>query len=403
MNGMMSGVKRAAMHVAPTLLLLASGSLVLPAQEAKLRVKAENTLKIARTDETISIPWANVMRDLPAASPQKVRVRDESTGQEVVSQVVDENGDGTMDDLIFQASFWPKSTRTFSIEAVAAKTAAPRTYATHIEERDDVAWENDRIAFRIYGEGLSKVEDLVTSGIDVWPKSVRDLIIDKWYAKGHDDYHVDTGEGADFFEVGKTLGAGGTGLWVKDTLVRAANFKSYRIIAKGPIRAIFELQYAPVDVPGRKVAETKRFAIDAGQNLYRQESVFRVVSATGAAATARIPYAIGVVKKDGLIGSTSRANKWAWVTGWAPVHKKHGGHGYLGTAVMLDGARLTDFKETAEHYIAITDAAPGETVVHYIGAGWTDSGDFHDVMDWWGYLDTFAQRLATPVTVTVTK
>jgi pectinesterase len=39
-------------------------------------------------------------------------------------------------------------------------------------------------------------------------------------------------------------------------------------------------------------------------------------------------------------------------------------------------------------------------VSYYIGAGWTDSGDFHDVRDWWTYLDQAAQRVATPVTIT---
>jgi pectinesterase len=38
-------------------------------------------------------------------------------------------------------------------------------------------------------------------------------------------------------------------------------------------------------------------------------------------------------------------------------------------------------------------------VVHYIGAGWTASGDFRDLRDWYGYLDTFAQRLEHPLAI----
>jgi hypothetical protein len=36
-----------------------------------------------------------------------------------------------------------------------------------------------------------------------------------------------------------------------------------------------------------------------------------------------------------------------------------------------------------------------------VGAGWTDSGDFHSVEDWWRYLDRASQRLANPIVVSL--
>lgn len=382
-------------------LLLATPLLIaapINAQSAKLSVKAVNALAIERRDETIMLTWADVTKALPGVAKDKIRVRDVSTGAEYPSQAVDENGDGSIDDFVFQANFWPNETKNFVVEAIAASAVAskPRTYVYHDTPRDDIAWENDRIAFRIYGQGIWHTPDsLVSSGIDVWPKRVRDLVVDKWYKKGHDEYHVDKGEGADFFEVGSTLGAGGTAVWQNDSLNRFVNFRKWRIIAMGPVRAIFELTYDPIQAKGFTVAETKRFVVDAGANLYREESTFNVV---GAAAT---PYAVGVVKKAGLVGSSSLANPWAWVTGWAPVHQKDGGHGYLGTAVMMQKSRVTELREETKHYIAVSNAKSGEKVVHYIGAGWTDSGDFKDVLDWWGYLDKFAQRLGSPLKVTM--
>ena len=68
-----------------------------------------------------------------------------------------------------------------------------------------------------------------------------------------ESYHVDTGEGADFYDVGETLGNGGTAGWVNDTIWRADNFKEWSIIASGPIRAIFELRYDPWNVDGTQV------------------------------------------------------------------------------------------------------------------------------------------------------
>ena len=57
------------------------------------------------------------------------------------------------------------------------------------ERWDDIFWENDRIAHRIYGPAVSRPapngEGLVTSGIDVWVKSVRVPFMGKQLAAGH--------------------------------------------------------------------------------------------------------------------------------------------------------------------------------------------------------------------------
>jgi pectinesterase len=234
-----------------------------------------------------------------------------------------------------------------------------------------------------------------SSGIDVWPKSVHALVVEKWYTKGHDAYHVDTGEGADFYDVGETLGNGGTAIWRADSMYRADNFKSYRVLANGPIRAAFELRYDPWNAAGLEVSEVKRFSIDAGQNLYRQESVFN------ARGSSEIPYVIGTLKRPGMIGIMSKAQPWAWLTGWGPVAPKNGGHGELGTAVLLPRERVSDWKETKDHYLALTRATSGQPVTHYIGAGWTASGDFPTPQSWWAYLDAFAQRLASPIKISL--
>ncbi|HTE47011.1 MAG TPA: DUF4861 domain-containing protein [Gemmatimonadaceae bacterium] len=360
-------------------------------------IRAVNSLTIARTDETIALRWADVVAKLPQAVPGRVLVMDPASEREVVSQVVDNDGDGTPDELIFQATFAPGEAKQFVIEAGTPKARPDkvRVYAAHMMPRDDVAWESDRIGFRIYGQGLWKVDSLLSSGVDVWVKRVRDPIVEKWYEKGHDLYHRDVGEGADFYDVGQTLGAGGTAIWRNDSLYRAWNFKSQRIIANGPVRAIFELQYQPWDAAGLRVTETKRIAIDAGQNLNRVTSIFRAES-----GGPNIPWATGLVKRKGVIGSESKAQSWAWLSMWGPVNPKDGGHGELGTAVLLPRTAVSDWKETSDHYLAISHTTSGQPVTYYIGAGWTDSGDFHDVRDWWTYLDQAAQRFAAPIAVT---
>ena len=361
-----------------------------------LRIGAENKLAAERRDEVISIPWAEVTRAVPGVTATRVRVTDAGS-HEMVSQVIDENTDGKPDALLFLADFWPREKKTFEITAaVPAQKAEPRVFIRHDEPRDDIAWESDRIAFRIYGEGLKKTSSAMSSnGIDVWPKSVHRLVVEKWYTKGHDEYHIDTGEGADFFDVGETLGAGGTAIWKNDTIYRGDNFKAWKIIANGPIRAIFELRYDPWSGGGITASEVKRVTIDAGSNLYKAESFFR------AANGGSVPYAIGLVKRPGMRGTESREKKWAWLSGWGPVAPKNGGHGELGTAVLIQRETLRDWKETGDHYLAIAAAQSGQPATHYIGAGWTASGDFPTPQSWWAYLDAFADRLASPIEVTI--
>jgi len=360
-----------------------------------LTITAENTLAVERRDEVISVDWKTLADALPGATPSRLRISDAS-GREIPAQTIDSECDGRFDALLFVADFWPKEKKSFTVSAQAPSLkATPRVFIRHDEPRDDIAWESDRIAFRIYGEGLKKTSSAMSSnGIDVWPKSVHALVVEKWYTKGHDAYHIDTGEGADFFDVGETLGAGGTAIWKNDTIYRADNFKSWKIIANGPMRAIVELRYAPWSGGGITVSEVKRITVDAGQNLYKSESIF-------SAESNPIPYAIGLVKRPGMRGSESKEKSWAWLSGWGPVAPKNGGHGELGTAVIIPRERLTDWKETNNHYLAIGTARPGVGAVHYVGAGWTASGDFPTPQSWWAYLDRFAERLANPIMVNV--
>ena len=77
------------------------------------------------------------------------RCADAQTGREVLSQAVDEDGDGTFDRLVFQADFGPGETREFRLQPAEPRKprlADFRVYGRFVRERhDDFAWENDRV------------------------------------------------------------------------------------------------------------------------------------------------------------------------------------------------------------------------------------------------------------------
>src|SRR5689334_17829639 len=240
-------------------------------QTAQLTVTAVNKLKIARQSETIELT-AEKLAPLGEKDLMKIHVRD-AGGKEVLAQPVDTDYDDyhKPDMLIFQADFGPQETKTFTVAAGAKREYAKedfKAYGRFVRERfDDFAWENDRIAHRTYGKALEtwKEEPLTSSAIDVWTKRVSTLVVNGWYML--DNYHLDHGEGADFYSAGSTRGNGGDGLWAGDKLWVSKNFVDSRVLACGPIRVMFELTYEPFDVNGTKVAEVRRIALDAGQNL----------------------------------------------------------------------------------------------------------------------------------------
>jgi len=251
----------------------------------------------------------------------------------------------------------------------------------------------------MYGKKLWELENLHSNGIDAWEKRTRSLVLDAWYDKGHDSYHVDTGEGADFFQVGPTLGTGGTGVWKDNKLFRGDNFLNHKIVVDGPVRAVFEAEYGAIDVAGRKVTERKRVSIDAGQNYFKQESTFT------SDAPGDIDVVVGLVKrpleKPDVVGATSKNRDIAWLLMWGAIEKRTHGHGDLGTAVLVAKKSLVDFEEINDHYLTISRIAPNQTLTSYVASGWTASRDFNGFDDWWHYVDTLAQRIATPVVVTV--
>lgn len=380
----------------PLFLLTLLASVAASAQPS-VTVSVRNPTADARPDEIAEVDWAALASALPGLSPDAVRAVDEE-GTEMVSQVLDLDGDGTPEHLLVLVHLWPMEGRTFRVEAApSAVEFDRRVHVLHDDYRDDMAWESDRVAWRTYGKGLweaDEFEPLVSSGVDVWLKRTHDLVTEAWYEKGHDAYHVDSGQGADFYSVGTTLGAGGTGVWREGALHRAENFDDWRILAVGPIRSVFEMDYSPFDAAGLTVTETKRITIDAGRHLFRQEATYH--------ADAEVPAVVGLVDRpEGVVSSSRPGDRWTWFAMWGPVERKNGGHGDLGTAVIVPTDAAQAVWREGRHDLALVPVASGGTVVSYAGAGWTASGDVPSVEAWWALLDAEVARLEAPVTVFV--
>ena len=150
------------------------------------------------------------------------------------------------------------------------------------ERKDDFAWENQEVAYRIYGPALEATGE-IASGIDVWSKRVPNFVIDSFYKRDADgarthnpqlSYHKDNGQGLDSYYVGPTRGCGGTAVFADGKLFVSKNYTRLQILADGPIRFSFEVTYAPWNAEGTTVSETKRISLDAGTHLNRIVSTY---------------------------------------------------------------------------------------------------------------------------------
>ena len=357
-----------------------------------LRFSVANPIDLARPSETITLEVAALHTLLTFTDPRTLHVRDERTGADLLTQAVDLDDDGTFDQVIFQSDLAPRETRTFGL-SVGERRIAQRddfkAYGRFVRERrDDFAWENDRIAHRMYGAALETwaQEPLTSSAVDVWTKRTRRLVINDWYMV--DDYHRDTGEGADLYSAGKTRGCGGNGLWLDGRLYPSANFRDSRVLANGPIRVMFELVYAPWSAAGTTVRETKRITLDAGANIGRYESRY-----TGAAGTP-LQHAVGIRTPAGAAATADTA---AGILRTWETFKD--GNGNLGCAVIADPATVAGRADADGNALLVTGIPASGIVTYSAGFAWDKAGDVTSAAQWAQYVADAARRLRAPVVV----
>jgi rhamnogalacturonyl hydrolase YesR len=321
------------------------------------------------------------------------------------------------DTFLFQADFAPGESRTYYIidtSASAPLAAVPqpivKTYARQIGERfRDMAWESDRIAHRVYHQDLIAAEGTVSSGVDVWVKSTRAIVINKWYKDG--DYHNDHGEGLDDYRVGRSRGCGGLGIWDGHTYYVSSNYRSARLITTGPLRSEFELTYDAWKTGDGEVSETKRIRIDAGSNMTRVESTF-------SAGQHSLEVGIGIAERPGS-GVIGRSQGEGWMSYWQPADRDRGN---IACAIVLpdkieefatERATLPQLTQAelatpgnegfppVANLLAIAPTQPAKPFQYYFGAGWSKSGDFPLETDWESYVRQFVARLHAPLKITV--
>lgn len=327
----------------------------------QVTVKVENDLSIPRENETVEVVWDSLQSRINGLTSQNVVVIN-AKGDQIPSQVI-YAGDTLPQSLIFQTTVGADSSCQVTVTTGVRSNYKERVFGRFVPERlDDYAWENNCVAFRLYGPALAA--SMVSSGIDYWAKSTPNLVINDWYEKnisGKMNYHIDQGEGCDCYDVGATLGMGASAPYADGKLWFSGNFAKAETLDNGPIRTTAKITYAPFDVNGRQISLVKIISLDAYSHFNRMVDLY-----AGEGDTLSVAAGMAIHK-----GAQLFPGEGSFALYEPASFSPSGSDGPLGGGVVLPGGKAQQIENEA---VCVATVRIGEPFVYYSGAGTSKQG-----------------------------
>ena len=291
------------------MLLALAGSNYSYAQQATVVV---NNPTDAQRQELVEVNISDVKAKLAGIAPKKdeAYIVKNKRGQQIGSQITH---DGK---LLIDASIRPHGSATYYISI--GKPYPQKVWTTgalYKMRKDDIAWENDRCAYRVYGPALQRTGER-SFGTDIWVKNTPDTVVYERYIKDMQgningdkvdekvkseerkmknltgaaleaqkakikalkaesyeidvttSFHLDHGNGLDPYRVGATLGLGAPSLMIGNQQFLPYCYKTYKILDNGPLRFTVELTYNPSTIGDmQNVVEHRIISLDKGSNF----------------------------------------------------------------------------------------------------------------------------------------
>jgi hypothetical protein len=362
------------------------------------QLRLSNPISIDRPEEVVELPLDQVTRHLrfSATQVQSLVATDAATKQRIPSQLYGSRPGADPDTLLLLVKLPAKGAMNVLFSLDPAKTPQESmVFGRAIPERkDDFAWENKVVAYRIYGPALEATGE-ISSGIDVWSKRIPNFVVNSFYKQDHEaavthnpalSYHNDNGVGLDSYDVGPSLGCGGTAVWADGKLNVSKNYTFAKILAAGPIRFEFEVSYAPWQAAGRLVTETKRITLDAGSHLNKIVSTFTFDG------PALLDLAAGIAIHEGGVPTLPTGRSIAAV--WDTPQKLSAGR--IATGLVSLPAEQATTTTAANHALMIFKRHSGESFTYFAGSGWSKA-DMPTQEDWNMYLVRLEELQEHPV------
>lgn len=373
---------------------------ILPSFAGAQKLILQNPISTDRLPEVVEIPLTQVLKHLRISAEQanNLVATNTSSGGRIPLQLYASNLGAQPDLLLLLVQLTSSSKLTIAFQVVPKATPlSAQVFGREAPERkDDFAWENELVTYRIYGPALEATGE-ITSGIDVWSKRVPNFVIDTFYKRDLEgqqthnpsmSYHKDNGQGLDSYYVGPTRGCGGTAVFAGDKLIVSKNYTTLHMLADGPIRFAFEVTYAPWAADGTSVVETKRIVLDAGTHLNKITSTY---SFQGPQTLRMVA---GIAVHAGAIASFPVTNEIASV--WDTPQDASAGR--IATGLIADPGQQPTTVEAAGHALLEFTRRSGEQFTYFAGSGWSKA-DMSTPAAWEDYLKLRLTLLKHPISV----
>ena len=358
-------------------------TLVAPRQ---MTVEVKNPSGIQR-QQVVELSAADIFKRLGISGGRQFVVKN-AIGNEIPSQLTH---DGK---ILVDVAVAPSSAATITIVTGQPQSYVNTCYGRMYPERvDDIAWENDRGAYRCYGPALQRSgEDAY--GNDVWVKNTPDLVVENRY---HDElvnklsYHVDRGYGLDCYKVGPTLGCGTPAIVNGDDIRFPYCWTSYELLDNGPLRFTVRLDYG---VNG----EHRILSLDKGSNFNKMTVWYDGI-------TAPVDVASGVVIHTEDTESVVLGKDFVQYADPTDNPKNQNFQIYVAT-IFPDGVDVTrkvmyknPVRGNAGHALGVKKGLqPNEKFTYYFGSSWSKY-DCRNQKEWQMRIDTFKSALACPLEI----
>ena len=301
---------------------------------------------------------------------------------------------------------------------------------------DDIAWENDRGAYRVYGPAFQRNGN-IGYGPDVWVKNTPELDVNRRFRMDIDikptqrqlseagykaeasqlvdlnSFHIDHGTGNDCYAVGGTLGCGAPAILGKEgTVVYPDAWQQYEILDNGPLRFTVSLVFGDTLIDGRRLQEHRIISLDKGSNFNRIEVWYEEVDGEGSRVNGS-----GFRVKDSGFKVQGDGEPLTVCAGF-PLHAPNEstvvlGQDYIQYADPTDDPSAnacelyigcffpqgnvsirTDFG----HAIAVTKLRVDQHWIYYAGSAWSKY-DVRNQLEWQCRINTTLEALKHPLNV----
>lgn len=269
------------------------------------------------------------------------------------------------------------------------------------ERNDDLSWENDLVAFRVYGPATQRNGER-SFGYDLFFKYPGELVLDTLYgaqcssanwAKVHElsktskaaakefensfTYHIDHGKGMDCFAVGPTLGAGVAALVENDSIVFPWCYRKVEILENGPEVFRARLTFHPVTIGKDTVVEEREISLCKGSHLNKC-----TVRYNGLTVDHKIVFGFPRRDKSAYYAD----DKKQFFTYSSPTQGEGNG---LARLAIVRPEGIDEITEMENHIVGTATYHPGSDFTYYWGFDWDKVSDMTD-SQWIDYLKAFA-------------